>query len=208
MVTVRSALLKVSWWSDHPSKMIRTIIPTIPLGQRSRDVRAPGSIWSGNLPTNLVYGSTVAVVVDEGALQDSAGLGTGLRGGPCSPRCTDPDARTQPFTMPMLTPTEKNQTMSGWRKRVSVSFLIMGDQEKSEKTEVGACRRVLDLGRCTGANFVPSGHGGRLLRDERERSIIMDRQDLSSGSKDGVSKVDCLPERYSFRVEETNISQD
>ena len=33
----------------------------------------------------------------------------------------------------------------------------VGDQENSEKTEVGACRRALDLGRYTWANSVPSG---------------------------------------------------
>ena len=43
-------------------------------GQSGRaHVLAPGSIGSGDPPTNLAYGSEVAVVVDEGALRDLAG---------------------------------------------------------------------------------------------------------------------------------------
>ena len=68
---------------------------------------APGSIGSGDPPTDLACGSEVAVVVDEGALRDLAGRGTDLRFRPCLPRCTDSDTGTQRFTMIMLTPTER-----------------------------------------------------------------------------------------------------
>ena len=53
--------------------------------------------------------------------------------------------------MPMLTPTEKDQRCLVGAGRVSVSrsehgvLVCVGDQENSEKTEVGACRRALDL---------------------------------------------------------------
>ena len=97
----------------------------VPFGQRVKaHVLEPGSFWSGNPPTSLVYGSKGAVVVDGGALRDLAEHGTGLRCGPCRPRCTDSDTRTQPFTTPMLTPTEKSQTMSGWRERNAASVLV------------------------------------------------------------------------------------
>ena len=65
------------------------------------------------------------MVVDEGALRDLTGHGTGLRFRPCVQRCSDSDTKTQPFTMPILTPTENDQTMSGRRRRVSVSVLGM-----------------------------------------------------------------------------------
>ena len=42
----------------------------------------------------FVHGSDVAVVVDEGTLQDLAGRGTDLRCRPYLPRCTDSDTRT------------------------------------------------------------------------------------------------------------------
>ena len=127
------------------SKMIRIIARSmgvaIPFGQSGRaHVLAPGSIGSGDPPTNLSCGSEVAVVVNEGTLLDLAGYETDLRFRPCLPRCTDSDTRTRPFTLPMLTPTEMDQTMSGWRRRVSVSVRSMVcwyvweiNQENSEK---------------------------------------------------------------------------
>ena len=155
------------------SKMIRIIARslgvTIPLGQRCRaHVPSAGSIWFINLPTILVSGGKVAVVVDEGALQDSAGLGTGLRFRPCLPGCTDSDARTQPFTMPMLTPTEKSQTMSGWRKRISVAVLIMVCRFVRR---IARIRRIPRSGHIDefliwegtqGPFFLPSGHRRRI----------------------------------------------
>ena len=43
---------------------------------------APGSSVSVDPPTDLTYGSEVSVIVDEGALLDTAGHETGLRFGP------------------------------------------------------------------------------------------------------------------------------
>ena len=37
-------------------------------------------------------------------------------------------------------------------------LVCVGDQEKSEKTEVGACRRAVDVGRYTLANSVTRGN--------------------------------------------------
>ena len=79
------------------------------------------------------------------------------------PISANSNTRTQLFTTPTLTPTGKNPTMSGRRKRNSASVLVsdvwmcVWDQENSEKTDVGVCRRVLDLGRYTWLNSVPSG---------------------------------------------------
>ena len=113
-------------WSKMIRRIANSIRVAIPLGQSGgAHVLAPGSIRSGGPPTNLAYGSEVAVVVDEGALRELARHGTDLRFRTCFPRCTDSDTKTQPFTMPMLTPTEEDQTMSGWRRRVSVSVLSM-----------------------------------------------------------------------------------
>ena len=101
-------------WSKMIRRIANSIRVAIPLGQSGgAHVLAPGSIRSGGPPTNLAYGSEVAVVVDEGALRELARHGTDLRFRTCFPRCTDSDTKTQPFTMPMLTPTEEDQTMSG-----------------------------------------------------------------------------------------------
>ena len=89
--------------STDRSKMIeivaRGLEVVIPFGQRGRaPVLGPGSFWSGNPPTNFVYGSTG---VDGGALGDLAGPGIGLRCRRCPPRCTDSDTGSQPSTMPL-----------------------------------------------------------------------------------------------------------
>ena len=117
MVIVRSALLlKGVVGSTERGKMLRIIDLSlelsIPFGQRGR---AHPPIWytgakEPSLWTKAPFGTWQGVELV-------------LRCGPCPPRCTDSDTRTQPFTMPML--TEKNRTMSGWRKRISVSVLIM-----------------------------------------------------------------------------------
>ena len=81
----------------------------------------------------------------------------------------------------MLTPKESNDVwlaQEGLRVRSDHGVLVcVGVQEKSEETEVGACRRVLDLGRY-GQILCQVAIGGRVLPDERKRSIIMDRQNL------------------------------
>ena len=104
--------------STDRSKMVTLIARTrslglaVPFEQGSNaHVLVPGSFWSGNPPTR-------------GALRNLAKRGIGLWCEPCPPRCMDSCTRTQPFTMPMFTPTEKNQTVSGWRKRNSVSVLV------------------------------------------------------------------------------------
>ena len=105
---------------------VRSVGSAIPLGQSGRAYAlVPGSVGSGNPPTTLAYRSEVAVVVDEGTLPVLAGHETDSKFRHCLPRCTDSDTKTQHFTMPMLTPTAEDQTMSGWRRRVSVSVLIM-----------------------------------------------------------------------------------
>ena len=105
--------------------MERSVRSYIPLGQvDGAHVMAPGSIGSGNPPTSLACGSEAATVVDEGTL-DLAGHETDLRFRPCLPRCTDSDTKTQPSTMLRLVLTEEDQTISGWRRRVSVPDLSM-----------------------------------------------------------------------------------
>ena len=44
-------------------------------------------------------------------------------------------------------------------------LVCAGDQENSEKTEIGACRRALDLGRYTRANSVM--RATRRMKEER-----------------------------------------
>ena len=108
-------------WSKMIRITARSVGVAIPVGQSGRaPVLAPGSIGSGDPPTNLAYGSGVAVVV-----VDFAGHETDLRFRSCLPRCAYSDTKTQNFTMPMPTLTEKDRTMYGWRRRVSVSVLSM-----------------------------------------------------------------------------------
>ena len=58
-------------------------------------------------------------------------------------------------------------------------LVCVGDQENSEKTEVGACRRALDLGRYTWANSVPSG-------DRRKSATRRTKEEHHYGSPEFV----------------------
>ena len=67
----------------------------------------------------------------------------------------------------------------GLRVRSEHGVLVcVGDQENSEKTEVGACRRALELGRYTRANSVPTG-SPELVQFPGQRF----QQDLTGGSE-------------------------
>ena len=113
-------------WSRMIRIRARRVWLAIPFGQSGRaHVLAPESIGSRNPPTNLAYGSEAAVVVDEGALRDLAGHGTDLF---CSlPRCTDSDTKTRPFTMPMLTLTERGRMKFGSDVALNNSFKVRLD---------------------------------------------------------------------------------
>ena len=102
--------------------------------------------------------------MNEGTLLDLAGHEADLRFRLCLLRCACSCTQTQPFTMPMPILTKKDRATNVWHERVSVSVLDMAcvvvcvaDQESSEKTEVGACRSALDLGRYMQVNSVTKG---------------------------------------------------
>ena len=85
--------------------------------------------------------------------------------------------------------------------------------ESSEKTEVRASQRVLDLGRYPRANSVPSGHRRKIATRRTKEEYHYGSPELvqwpgqrcqrTRGSKDGVHKVGCPPERCSSGMEET-----
>ena len=104
------------------------------------------------------------------------------------------NTRTQPFTTPTLTSTEKNQTMSGWRERNSTSVLVtmcghvwrvrrIRRRPKSRHVE-----RLLTWEGTRGQILCQVVIGGRFLPDERKRSIIMDRQNWFNGLAKDASK--------------------
>ena len=173
--------------STEWSKMIRIIARSVgsatPLAQRdSAHVLAPGSIGSGNPPTSLTYGSEVAVVVDEGTLLDLAGNETGLRFRPCLPRCACSCTTSAVNNAEVDTDRKGSNNiwlaLEGLRVRSGGVCGYVWGIENSEKTEVGVCRRALDLGRDTRANSVPRGDQRMRAPDERKRSTIMGRQNL------------------------------
>ena len=56
-------------------------------------------------------------------------------------------------------PGDEWMALEGLRVRSGHDVLVcVGDQKNSEKTEVGACRRALDLGRYTRAEFCDKGY--------------------------------------------------
>ena len=144
----------------------------IPSGQSDRvHVLAPGSSVSVDPPTDLTYGSEVAVIADEGA------FGLDL----CLPRCACSCTQTHPFTIPMPTLTKKDQTMNGWRRqrRVSVSVFSMtrwycvvaqGDLKRTiwsmSVAEASACRDAFDLAEYTRAIWYPVVIRAEELADE------------------------------------------
>ena len=82
----------------------------------------------------------------------------------------------------------------GLRVRSEHGVLVcVGDQENSEKTEVGACRLALDLGRYKRANSVPTGTP-ELVQFPSQRC-----------QQDSANNVGSLQERCS--VEETRYVQ-
>ena len=174
--------------STEWSKMIRIIARSVGsatpfLAQRdSAHVLAPGSIGSGNPPTSLTYGSEVAVVVDEGTLLDLAGNEAGLRFRPCLPRCASSCTTSAVNNAEVDTDRKGSNNiwlaLEGLRVRSGGVCGYVWGIENSEKTEVGVCRRALDLGRDTRANSVPRGDQRMRAPDERKRSTIMGRQNL------------------------------
>ena len=92
--------------------------------------------------------------MNEGTLLDLAGHEADLRFRPCLLRCACLCSQTQPFTMPMPILTKK---------------------ESSEKTEVGACRRALDLGRYMQVNSETRG-------DQRMRATHRTKGEHCDGS--------------------------
>ena len=73
--------------------------------------------------------------------------------------CTDSALRNADADPDEEGPGDRWMALEGLRVRSGHDVLVcVGDQENSEKTEVRACRRALDLGRYTPANSVTRGN--------------------------------------------------
>ena len=102
--------------------------------------------------------------MDEGTLLDLAVHEAALRFGSCLLRCGCSCSPVSALHNDHADPDEEGpgdewMALEGLRVRSGHDVLVcVGSQEISEKTEVGACRRAVDLGRCTRANSVTRGN--------------------------------------------------
>ena len=105
-----------------------------------------------------------------GAFHDLAGRGMGLRCRPCQPRSANANTRTQPFTTPTFD-TDGKEANDVWSApeelRVRSGYDVWACvevQENSEKNEVEACRKALDLDRQNWFNGLAKDTGEYVYR--------------------------------------------
>ena len=215
--------------SSDRSKIIRIVARglwvAVPFGQRGKaHVLVPRSSWSGCPLTNLVYGSKGAIVVDGGVLRE---LGRTWNWFEVSTlptnKCELKHQNSALHNANVDTDSKRIQRCLVGARGTPLPFWFrcvacVEDQENSEKTEVEACRKALDLGRHTWANSVPSGDrrkiATRRTKEEHHHGSpelvqrIGQRCQRTRGSKDGVDKVGCLSGRCSSGMEETSNIQE